>query len=148
METPLTIRAAALADASAIALLSEQFGYRINADEIATRLAALPAHSEAVLVAELSGAAVGWMQIGIGLAIESLPHAEIRGLVVLETCRGQGIGHQLVSAAETWTRQRGLTELRVRSNVTRAATHNFYRQLGFGESKQQVVFVRQLLEKS
>jgi N-acetylglutamate synthase-like GNAT family acetyltransferase len=148
METPLTIRAATEDDASAIALLSEQLGYRISVGEIATRLAALPVNSEAVLVAERGRAVVGWMQIGIGLAIESSPHTVIRGLVVLESCRGQGIGHQLVSAAETWTRQRELTELRVRSNATRAATHHFYRQLGFGETKQQVVFVRQLSEKS
>jgi GNAT superfamily N-acetyltransferase len=148
METPLTIRTATLADAAIIALLSEQLGYRVSARDISTRLAALPAHSEAVLVAERSDTVVAWLQIGVGLAIESQPHVEIRGLVVLEACRSQGIGHQLINAAEAWARQRGFAELRVRSNVARTTTHTFYTQHGFSESKQQVVFVRQLSEKS
>ena len=137
-----SIRAALADDAAAIAALSEQLGYPGEVQATGARLAALPPASECVFVAVLAGQVVGWIQVGIVLAIESPPYVEIRGLVIDATHRGQGIGKALVQAGASWARTRGLAMLRVRSNVVRTATHAFYRQLGFTETKQQVVFVR------
>ena len=88
-----------------------------------------------------------WMaQVGRGLSLASGEQAELVGLVVDEALRGRGIGAALVTAAEAWARERGLARLRVRSNVTREATHSFYRRLGYEEVKRQVVFRKSLGE--
>lgn len=139
--TPTLIRPARAADAARIALLSAQLGYPAALEVVAgrlTRLAAEPA--QAVLVAETDGEVVGWLQVGTGFTLESGAQAELLGLVVDGALRGRGIGAALVAAAEAWARDRGLDRLRVRTNVTREATHRFYRRLGFEEAKRQVVF--------
>lgn len=135
-----TLRPATAPDAEALAQLSDQLGYPADATQVGVRLTALPT-TEQVLVAEVDGAVRGWLQVGRNVAIESVPHAEIRGLIVDADWRGRGLGQALVAAAQRWTRAAGLDELRVRSNVARTATHAFYRRLGFADSKQQQVFV-------
>lgn len=137
------IRAARAEDAERLATLAGQLGYAVTATEIWERCAALTG-DEAVFVAEHQGAVVAWLQVGRNLAVESAPHAEIRGLVVDAECRSQGLGAALVATAEAWTRERGLDSLRVRSNVLRDAAHRFYVRLGFCESKRQVVFKKEL----
>jgi ribosomal protein S18 acetylase RimI-like enzyme len=137
----ITVRAATADDAMRLAELCSTFGYQASASQIAERLAtALASGHEAVWVAADRSQVLGWLQVGRNLSIESTPHAEIRGLVVDPGWRGQGIGRQLVSAAMAWTRAAGLDTLRVRSRSERQAAHNFYRGLGFAESKQQSVF--------
>jgi GNAT superfamily N-acetyltransferase len=134
------IRAATDADVIAIVELARQLGYVIAPDELRCRLLALPAEREVVFVAQDDEAVVGWIQMGVAMAIESAPHAEIRGLVVSELRRGKGIGRQLIAAGTDWAKGHGLTVVRVRSNITRSQTHQFYRHLGFADKKQQLVF--------
>ncbi len=145
MPNALQIRPAHPEDAPRLALLTGQLGYPAAPDAIAERLARLAAEvGQAVLVAEADGVVVGWAQVGRGLSLESGEQAELVGLVVDEAHRSRGIGADLVAAAETWARERGLARLRVRSNVTREATHRFYLNLGFEEAKRQVVFRKPL----
>ena len=145
MPDALHIRPAHPGDAPSLALLTGQLGYPATPEAIVGRLAWLAAEAtQAVLVAEAEGDVVGWAQVGRALSLESGEQAELVGLVVDEAWRGRGIGAALVAAAEAWARERGLPCLRVRSNVTREATHRFYRNLGFEEAKRQVVFRKAL----
>jgi GNAT superfamily N-acetyltransferase len=70
--------------------------------------------------------------------------AEIGGLVVDEFLRGRGIGGRLMAAAEEWSRHRGFSALRLRSNVIRDEAHAFYRRQGFGSSKTSLLFTKPL----
>ncbi|HEX9009910.1 MAG TPA: GNAT family N-acetyltransferase [Holophagaceae bacterium] len=145
MPDALTIRPARPGDADRLACLTGQLGYPAPPEAIQDRLDRLMAvEDQVVLVAEGDGEVVGWAQVGRGLTLESGAQAELVGLVVDEAWRGRGIGAALVAAAEDWARDRGLPRLRVRSNVTREATHRFYRNLGFEEAKRQVVFRKAL----
>lgn len=145
MPDALPIRPAHPGDAPRLALRTGQLGYPASPEAIAGRLARLAAEAtQAVLVAEAEGDVVGWAQVGRALSLESGEQAELVGLVVDEAWRGRGIGAALVAAAEAWARERSLPRLRVRSNVTRAATHRFYLNLGFEEAKRQVVFRKAL----
>ena len=147
MAAALSIRPALPADADRLAHLTDQLGYPTPAEAIQTRLGQLTAEgSQAVLVALVGGEVAGWAQVGRGLSLASGEQAELVGLVVDEALRGRGIGAALVTAAEAWARERGLARLRVRSNVTREATHRFYRRLGYEEVKRQVVFRKSLGE--
>ena len=144
---PCRIRPALPDDVDRLARLTDQLGYPASPRAIRARLYQLAAeHAQAVLVAEMEGEVVGWAQVGRGLSLEAGEQAELVGLVVDEALRSRGIGAALVAAAEAWARDRGLARLRVRSNVTREATHRFYRKLGFEEAKRQVVFRKALGE--
>jgi GNAT superfamily N-acetyltransferase len=93
---------------------------------------------------ELGGLAVGWVQAGEVHSLESDPWAEIRGLVVTGHHRGHGLGRALVEAAAEWGRARGLTLLRLRTNVRQTETHGFYERLGFEVRKTQLALARPL----
>lgn len=138
-----TVRLAAAADAPAVALLAAELGYPTNRVQVEERLAAIAATtSQVVLVAELDGLVVGWLEVVEMLRVESGRFGEITGLVVTSAHRGAGVGGVLVEAAWAWCAARGLAELRVRSNVVRSDAHRFYRRLGFAVTKTQVVLRR------
>ncbi len=137
----MEIRKARIEDAEAVNRLAGQLGYPADSNATRERLVHLmDAADDDVFVAIEGGEVVGWIQVGVHICLESTPFAEIFGLVVDESQRGRGVGKALVGRAETWARERGITKLRVRSNVIREATHRFYEALGFSGSKRQTVF--------
>jgi GNAT superfamily N-acetyltransferase len=140
------VRSAVPADAAAVARLSGQLGYPVAAPALATRLHGLLASEEqAVYVAtDMQGHVVGWIQGAEQVLVESGARCEILGLVVDETVRGGGIGRQLVDAVERWALARGLSEVSVRSAVSRAESHPFYKQLGYERVKSQHVYRKRL----
>jgi GNAT superfamily N-acetyltransferase len=142
------IREAKLSDAHPIARLADQLGYASSASQIAQRLRiVLPSPDDAVFVAASpASGVVGWLHVAGRQLVMSDRDAQIEGLVVDEAWRRQGIGQQLVRAAEHWARERGHSSVRVRSNVVRGAAHHFYRSAGFVEAKQQAVYQRRLKE--
>ena len=75
--------------------------------------------------------------------IESKAFAEIRGLVVDEKRRGEGIGERLVTEAVHWAGGRGLTKCGVRCNIMREGAHRFYERQGFTLAKTQAVYDRE-----
>ena len=138
----LNVRRAARNDDVLIAALAGELGYPATADEMRSRLDALPA-TEAVFVA-VDPNVIAWIQIGITVALESGAFAEIRGLVVNEAHRSRGIGAVLVAAAEEWASAQGMVRMRVRSNVVRERTHRFYERLGYVVKKSQKSFEKRL----
>jgi GNAT superfamily N-acetyltransferase len=140
----LTIRAMTAADAGAVAALSDQLGYPAQAGRIAERLVPLATDPDnAVLVAvDADGGVAGWIHVVARRSIESEPCAEIAGLVVDRGRRRRGAGRALVAAGEAWSRARGFTTVRVRSNISRAESHPFYLGLGYRRLKTQHVYER------
>jgi GNAT superfamily N-acetyltransferase len=86
----------------------------------------------------------GWVVVERRVSLESGEKAEITGLVVTRSARREGIGKALVSFAEQWSAQLGLSSVRVRSNVARTESHDFYQHLGFMRKKTQHVYEKQL----
>ena len=144
--TDVSIRAATLADAARLAVLSEVLGYPATPDALAERLGRLLGRDEeCVLVAEVTPAhIVGWLHGGERELLESGRRCEILGLVVDLTYRGRGVGRRLVQAAETWASTRGLDQMTVRSNVGRAESHPFYERLGYVRAKTQHAYRKRL----
>jgi GNAT superfamily N-acetyltransferase len=139
----MNVRAARAGDAAAIATLAGELGYPSSEEQMSARLAALRVDSDIVLVATMNEDVVGWIHIAIIHQLESDAFAEIRGLVVTATERGNGTGSQLVAAAEEWARERA-TKIRVRSNITRIETRAFYEKRGYIVTKTQNVFDKKL----
>jgi len=143
----LTIRTPEPADYARLAELAGELGYPSTAEDIARRLTRLadisPQH--AVFVAQRAGEPIaGWICIAVQGTIESDAHAEITGFVVGSEFRSQGVGEQLLARAEAWARARGVTSVRLRSNVIRDRAHAFYLREGYENYKTQKAFRKPL----
>jgi GNAT superfamily N-acetyltransferase len=144
--TDVVIREATRGDAARLVALSGELGYPVTVEALAERLGRLLGRDEElVLVAEVSPRhVVGWLHAAEQELLESGRRCEILGLVVDGTHRGRGMGRRLVQAAEAWASMRGLDQMAVRSNVTRAESHPFYERLGYVRAKTQHAYRKRL----
>lgn len=141
----ILLRPARADDAAALAALATELGYSSTPEEMTARLALVaerPLH--AVIVAEADGRVAGWLHVAAEFHLESGEFGEIAGLVVDGRLRGRGVGKLLLAAGEAWARERGLRQLRVRSNVIRSGAHAFYESAAYALRKQQKVFEKRL----
>ena len=136
------IRLATPADAAGLADLASQLGYPSTPEQVAKRLDNLAEKPEenAVLVAELDGRVIGWVHVHLYLLLVDDREAEIGGLVVDADRRGQGVGAQLMAAAEAWAGGHGCQSVYLRSNTKRTEAHAFYKNLGYNLIKSQYAF--------
>ncbi|CAM3015113.1 GNAT family N-acetyltransferase [Paenibacillus taichungensis] len=138
-------REARIGDGEGISQLSHQLGYTSTTEEIIERLNRLSSMTDHfVCVAEIDSLVVGWGHVQGRHSIESVPFAEIGGLVVDEHHRGAGIGKKIMSECEKWARMNGFNKIRVRSSGKREAAHRFYVAIGYEEKKWQKVFDKSL----
>ena len=72
------------------------------------------------------------------------PQAEIGGLVVDEDHRCCGVGRLLMQQAEQWAREKGCSEVYLRSNVVREGAHAFYEGIGYSSAKTSMAFRKAL----
>lgn len=140
------IRPARPADADAIAELTGQLGYPVEASERARRLApVLASERDAVLVAvDVADRPIGWVHVQQRLLLEGSDQALVAGLVVDAAHRSAGIGQVLLAAAEAWAREHGLTTMRVLSRVERERAHRFYERHGYRIVKRSLNFEKPL----
>jgi GNAT superfamily N-acetyltransferase len=97
------------------------------------------------LGAVVNGEMVGWIDAFIERHLQSSPSAVIGGLVVRDGTRGLGIGKRLCLEIEEWARNKGISLLRVRSQIAREDAHRFYLREGYTKVKTSVVFEKPLL---
>ena len=123
-----------------------QLGYGNTADELGDRVRRLvidPRQFMRVAVDD-EDEVVGVIHAVELEVLESGRRCELVGLVVDETVRGRGIGHELVMAAERWAAARGLPRASVRSNIVRADAHAFFERQGYVRVKTQHVYRKEL----
>lgn len=164
MAKAVTIRAAVVGDAEAVAALLAELGYPQQAASTAQSLQlALADPRQAVWVAEVSepqrtdgqkadgqhvdgkgptavvgfAAATTLFYFHLGRSI-----ARLSSLVVSERMRGQQLGAQLLAAAERWAGKQGCDQLELTSSTRRERAHGFYRRAGYEPSAYR--FVRRL----
>ena len=141
-DATIAIRVARDDDAAALADLSSQLGYPVDAASMRERLARVLAArvGEVYVAVDVQDRVVGWTHVVPRLQLEDAPFAELAGLVVDESARGLGVGATLLAAAENWAREQGFASLRVRSNVLRERAHRFYEREGYVRIKSQAMF--------
>lgn len=91
-----------------------------------------------VLVADDDGEVVGMCQV---FTFRHFQHvggraAEVESVHVRADRRSQGIGEQLMGAAEEFARQHGCYRVQLTSNNQRFDAHRFYVRLGYDQSHQ------------
>ena len=140
----VNIRKAAIADAAAIARLSETLGYPVSAAIMAERLARVLDRDEHVVFVVDTTEVVGWIHAAEQEILEVDRFCEIWGLVVADGQRGKGIGRRLIDAVDQWALGRGLNTILVRSNIVRPESHPFYERVGFARYKTQHAYRKHL----
>lgn len=134
------IRPAFPADAEALAGLCGELGYPSTVSQIQDRLRLLDDPERTLLVAEAEGGLAGFIDVHIQRVVEADPYAEVGGLVVRATHRGEGLGAALLAAAADWGRRRGLMVMWIRANLAREGAHDFYPAVGCRRVKDQRVY--------
>jgi ribosomal protein S18 acetylase RimI-like enzyme len=140
----LTIRAAEMNDAAALAELMCELGYETTKSEMQMRMERIGADERfRTFVAVLDGKVCG--MIGT-LTCPSYEHNDpggrILALATLSTMRRCGIGSSLVATAEKDFAQRGIRRIALNTRLAREDAHKFYESLGYERNGWR--FVKQL----
>lgn len=137
------IRRAIPEDGEAIARLVEQLGGGSAPAHLPARLRRIMDQAtQAVFVAEGEDGINGFIVAEHRIEVQASESVELTALAVDAAARRQGLGAQLVAAAEAWAMRRGVARIVVRSNVAREAAHDFYPALGYGLLKTQHVYAK------
>lgn len=100
----------------------------------AAALAAILANPEDQVLLAVDGEAIlGTLQLTFlpGLSRTGMWRAQIEGVRVARSARGQGIGRALLEHAIDLSRQRGCGLVQLTTDRTRQEAHRFYEGLGF-----------------
>jgi GNAT superfamily N-acetyltransferase len=140
----LTIRAAEMNDAAALAQLMCELGYETTASEMQMRMERVAADERyRTFVAVCDGRLCG--MIGT-VAYPSYEHNDSGGrilaLAILRAMRRRGIGRALIATAEKDFAQRGISRLALNTQLAREDAHKFYESLGYERNGWR--FVKQL----
>jgi GNAT superfamily N-acetyltransferase len=130
----MQIRLADTSDAAAVNGLLHQLGYPQNGiTTTATRIRSWADDpSSAAYVADADGDLLGLIAVHIAPFFERTGSwGRIVALIVSDQARGQGIGGQLVTAAESFAAGRGGVCMEVTSADRRQGAHEFYRGRGY-----------------
>jgi GNAT superfamily N-acetyltransferase len=130
----MQIRLAHSADAAAVNELLHQLGYpQDGATTTANRIQTWgddPA--SAAYVADADGDLLGLVAVHICPFFERTGSwGRLVALIVSEQARGQGVGGQLVTAAESFASSRGCVRMEVTSGDRRRDAQEFYRRRGY-----------------
>jgi GNAT superfamily N-acetyltransferase len=137
----VTVRAARLDDARAIAPLLATLGYPASEAAVRERLPRLLDRDDAgVLVAELDGAVIGLAahQL-VDLLYREQPQCRITALVVDPAYRRRGTASALVLAVDAHAREHGCFRLELTTRTDREDAHRFYTSLGFAARSHRLV---------
>ena len=114
-------------DAEEVNILSAQLGYAMPvAQTLANIRSVAGTKGHNAFVALHENKIIGWIGVAEALQIESSPFCEIRGLIVDERYRDQGIGKLLIEKVKQWSQASGSKTLRLRTNVIRKEAHLFF----------------------
>lgn len=140
----MDVRKVRATDVAGVSRLLGELGYPAIDDLVAQRFTSIGEPGGAIFVAETGEEVVGWVHVCAAANLQYGRFAEVTGLVIAEEHRGGGIGSRLMAEAESWARNEGFLEVRLRSRSSRLRTHGFYRGLGYTEVNEQVMFVKGL----
>lgn len=126
--------------------LADQLGYVVSPQDLAERLAALDGVEESAIMvaADEADRAIGWVHVELKRTLLAPRSAQIMGLVVDADARNDGVGRDLLRAAEAWAAARGCEHMLVGSRVTRERAHRFYLREGYVVQKTSYFFEKAL----
>ena len=130
-----------VSDYVCISELSGELGYVVDPEMIRDHLKLIKKDNRHyIFKAIYDHKVVGYIHGYVSIGLMSTPYLEIVGLIVTDTFRNRGIGKMLIDHLENHVSGCELT--RVRCNTKLKSTHQWYRDMGCKEAKEQTVFER------
>ena len=137
------IREVSIDDYMAIQQICEKdLGYSCDPKLVKIRLTNLDKERECVFVAVQDNIVTGFIHVEKYEMLYHQAMANVLGLAVSEEYRHQGLGRALLTAAEKWAIERGISEMRLNSGGRRKEAHCFYRNSGYTDEKEQIRFIK------
>jgi GNAT superfamily N-acetyltransferase len=128
----IAIRNATAADSAAIQRLIGQLGYSATQGEVQSRLSAIEAAGQEVLVATFALEVIACLSTSTMIVPHRpAPVGRISMMVVDERWRGKGVGAEMAAAAERLLAGKGCQIVEVTSNLRRTDAHRFWERLGY-----------------
>lgn len=144
----MVVRAIRKAEADEWARLRAKLWPLANPQELAAEARAFLEGAETPMIAaafvareEEGIAGMGFLELAIrpfADGCESRPVAHVEGWYVEPAARGRGVGLALMTAAETWARQRGFTELASDTEVENDVSLAAHLRFGFVETERLI----------
>lgn len=125
-------------------ICNSDLGYSCPPGMVRDNLRKLMPERECVFVAALGDGVVGFVHVERYQVLYYEPMANILGLAVRQDTQHQGIGRRLMTVAESWAKEQGISTMRLNSGAGRTGAHAFYRAMGYSESKEQLRFIKRL----
>lgn len=122
----------------------EDLGYDCDETLVLQRITELDLTSEVVFVAEVDGEVSGYIHGELYRTLYFETMCNLLGLAVSRKCRRMGLGRKLVQTCEEWAKQNGVHLMRVNSGMGRTGAHDFYRDMGYTDEKEQKRFLKRL----
>ena len=139
------VRSASIDDANEICkICNEDLGYSCNSSLVMEKIKAINFSREAVYVALVDKIVVGFVHVERYDVLFLETMANILGLAVKSTHRSNGVGKELIHAAEEWAIKNNIKAMRLNSGISRKIAHDFYRHLGYNFEKEQIRFEKLL----
>ena len=129
----MILRNASENDADQLIALMFQMGYKMNLEQIQSRIASFSIKNHCIIVAELNNMIVGLIAFGCYEQFIAGRCCHIDTLVVHEDFRGRGIGKQLIAFTEKYAIEQDVSvmELITANHRKSSGTHAFYESLGY-----------------
>ena len=122
----------------------EDLGYECDETLVLQRITELDLTREVVFVAEVDGEVSGYIHGELYRTLYFETMCNLLGLAVSRKCRRMGLGRKLVQTCEEWAKQNGVHLMRVNSGMGRTGAHDFYRDMGYTDEKEQKRFLKRL----
>lgn len=145
-ELMVTIREAAVEDAQDIYdLYLEVMNYDYPVKKMKEMIDVVSKDSgNYIFVAAKQDKVVGVAEVVIKYSIHKDSYLIINTLAVRSAYQGKGIGSQMLSYIEAFSRKKGLSSVTVGSQFKRVDTHHFYQNNGFEIVKEHKIFVKKV----
>jgi GNAT superfamily N-acetyltransferase len=140
----ITIRRGRVEDAAQLAALHRDAAWCYDDAAIVTEYYDDSFEPETVIGAEVNGLLVGKLELFLGWKSTSGRFGVIRRFVIHPAWRGQGIGHQLLTAAETAALEAGCTFLELSVDEANAGARKLYGSNGFAEDRREIMMRKSL----
>ncbi len=138
------IRRCEVSDSNAICELNRaELGYDYPENATKEKLEMLlKSRKDKIFVACVDDVVVGYIHANDYDVIYAPHMKNVMGIAVASSCKRQGIGKALLSCVEDWAKNTGADGVRLNSGSKRTAAHDFYRNCGYDEDKQQIRFLK------
>ena len=141
----MQIRKAGINDVPVIAELMAQLWPNHTAEEMAEELAESLTQSDvAIFLADQVGFAQCQLRRDYVEGTQSSPVGYLEGIYISEAHRHQGLARELVSACESWAKEKGCVEFASDCELSNTQSLKFHLGVGFTEANRIVCFTKKL----